>query len=344
MFTRDQVFAGAALKCKQIWCNLRIPNLNELVSHSRLRLSVDHPLDSQSQSSQFALIGTSLCLIKHAKSCTSPDLQLFTTSIHFLLDELRTPFLSFREVELLLSLEPMSHLWDSSHLRSIVCCHCILVILLDPLLNQEVRPHLFGCHFTPLFNPQRSLFSNLSNPKWRLGMGKCSRIPHESQPNLNLRPEARDPKNPCWFQHAFAQMRFVPARFWESNTRSCASFKAGAKYSCAKSQEKTPTHPKLQKSAKSLSIETKLIRSLRFLQRICAGDLHNYTTPFCQLQPSLDSLHFPQASHKISKFQAPNLSYSTPLGGFFGHGTLALAAPVFFLEATGGFDDVMKHL
>ena len=181
MFTRDQVFAGAALKCKQIWCNLRIPNLNELVSHSRLRLSVDHPLDSQSQSSQFALIGTSFCLIEQAKSRTSPNLQLFTTSIHFLLDELRTPFLSFREVELLLSLEPMSHLWDSSHLRSIVCCHCILVILLDPLLNQEVRPHLLGCHpVSPLRSHKGRCFrtwaqatvENQENPRSFVGKKK----------------------------------------------------------------------------------------------------------------------------------------------------------------------------
>lgn len=327
MFTRDQVFAGAALKCKQIWCNLRIPNLNELVSHSRLRLSVDHPLDSQSQSSQFALIGTSLCLIKHAKSCTSPDLQLFTTSIHFLLDELRTPFLSLGKVEFLFSLEPMSHLWDSSHLRSIVCCHCILVILLDPLLNQEVRPHLFGCHFTPLFNPQRSLFSNLSNPKWRLGMGKCSRIPHESQPNLNLRPEARDPTK----IHVDSNMHL---RRWDLSRQG----------------SENPTLDLVPPSRLVLSTPVQSLRKKHQPTRSCkrapksypfipnwfvhfafykeyALDLHNYTTPFCQLQPSLDSkTHFPQASHKISKFQAPNLSYSAPLGGFFGHGTLALAA------------------
>ena len=148
----------------QIWTNWFLPTQ---LSHSRvqvvLRLSVDHPLDSQSQSSQFALIGTSLCLIEHAKLCTSPDLQLFTTSIHFLLDELRTSFLSFGEVELLLSLEPMSHLWDSSHLRGIVCCHCVLVVLLDPLLDQEIRPHLFRCHLvSPPKRPQGSS-QNLSH-------------------------------------------------------------------------------------------------------------------------------------------------------------------------------------
>lgn len=94
-------------------------------------------------------------------------------------------------------------------------------------------------------------------------------------------------------------MRFVPARFWESNTRSCASFKAGAKYSCAKSQEKTPTHPKLQKSAKELPIYTKLIRSLRFLQRICTrlAQLHNSvlsTATFTRLKKNILSTSIPQ--------------------------------------------------